>query len=338
MLTLSCDNVTSYLVAKGLCASQDDIQVEPLGGGVSNIVLAARCEGYEYVVKQSLPRLQVADEWLSDVERIEREAECQKFLVLLLGENVIPPVVLQDTENHIYVMKRAPEDRRNWKDLLLAGQADPRLARRAGELLGFVHNRTAGDAACARAFSGKRYFEQLRLDPYYHKVAQVHLGLKDALLALERELLQADLCFVHGDYSPKNMLVRDDEIMLLDFEVAHYGNPVFDLGFFLTHLFLKTVKHRDNPDPYVGLIHVFWRSYAAVLARLDSGTLETSFLPHLGAILLARVDGKSKLNYLDTEEQDWVRHFAPALVTGWFTSLDRLVEYLKEEVLNLRPR
>jgi aminoglycoside phosphotransferase (APT) family kinase protein len=289
-------------------------------------------------LKQSLPRLQVREEWLSDVERIEREAECQKFLGSLLGEDVVPRVVLQDPENHIFVMRRAPRDRQNWKDLLLASHTDLRLARRAGELLGTIHDATAGDAACKRVFSGKRYFEQLRLDPYYHRVAQVHPRLKDRILALALQLLHANVCLVHGDYSPKNMLVSDGQITLLDFEVGHYGDPAFDLGFFYTHLFLKALKHRVQPREYLELIRAFWNCYVTSLTKLESTVLESMFLPHLGVILLARVDGKSKLPYLDPREQDWVRGFAPPLVFGDFTSFDKLLEYLQKEVSCLCPK
>ncbi len=336
MWTLSCDNVASYLVTKGLCVSGRTVQVEPLPGGVSNIVLAARCGDEDYVLKQALPRLQVEDEWLSDVERIEREVECQKFLIQLLGDGVIPRVVSQDPRNHIYVMKRAPRNRQNWKELLLAGQADPRLAHRAGELLGIIHNRTAHDVTCARVFCGKRFFEQLRLDPYYNKAAEVHPHLRKRLLSLAQELLQGDLCLVHGDYSPKNMLVRDADITLVDFEVGHYGNPVFDLGFLVTHLFLKTLKNRDKFAAFINLVPVFWKAYASKLTRLDASKLEAAFLPHLGAILLARVDGKSKVNYLSAKEQDWVRWFAPTVVTGEFTSLSTLLESFEEGLKNLR--
>src|SRR5262249_590510 len=225
---------------------------------------------------------------------------------------------------------------RNWKELLLAGQADPRLAHRAGELLGIIHNRTAGDVTCARVFSGKRFFEQLRLDPYYHKVADAHPHLRKRLLRLTQALLECDLCLVHGDYSPKNMLVCDADITLVDFEVGHYGNPVFDLGFFLTHLFLKTLKNRDKFSAFMNLVPVFWKAYASELTRLDTSELETAFLPHLGAIMLARVDGKSKVNYLSAEEQDWVRWFAPRAVAGECTSLSTLLESFEEGLRNLR--
>ncbi len=337
MLSLGPENVLSYLQDQGICDPSGPTAVEALPGGVSNTVLAVRCGEREYVLKQALARLQVEDEWLSDVERIEREAECQKFLLGLLDETTIPPVVMQDRENHAYVMQRVPRDRQNWKELLLAGHSDPRPAQRAGEILGIVHNRTAGDPDCVQLFAGKRYFVQLRLDPYYGKVAQVYPRLQESLQRLSKELLERDLCFVHGDYSPKNMLVKNGDMTLLDFEVGHYGNPVFDLGFFLTHLFLKTLKHRRRFGDYQELIRVFWRSYVAQLGRLDPEKMEVSFLPHLGVIMLARIDGKSKVNYLTTDEQDWVRNFAPALIGREFDQLGQVLDYFETEVKRLRP-
>ncbi len=336
MLMLNADNVASYLRSRGVCDLDASVEAASLPGGVSNAVLAICCAGNEYVLKQALPRLQVEDEWVSDVERIEREVDCQEFLGWLLGSDVIPAVVFRDRENHTYMMRRAPRAQGNWKGLLLAGDASPEPARRAGEILGTVHAQTAGDPGCQQRFGGKRFFVQLRLDPYYGKLTAEYPSLQPTLQKLSQELLEGERCFVHGDYSPKNMLVRKNLLTLVDFEVGHYGNPVFDLGFFLTHLFLKTLKHRARFLAYQGLIRVFWNTYASILDRLNAQELERAFLPHLGAIMLARVDGKSKVDYLNEGEKEWVRRFTPPLIHGELSTLPDVLDNFAEKVGYLR--
>jgi 5-methylthioribose kinase len=140
-------------------------------------------------------------------------------------------------------MNCAPDPATTWKALLMAGTIDVRIAERAGTLLGQIHARSASKSELLHAFEDCSYFDELRLDPYLRTTAERHPALSVPLATLLDELSSTHVCLVHGDYSPKNLLVLENgSILLLDHEVAHWGNPAFDTAFALSHLCLKALK------------------------------------------------------------------------------------------------
>src|SRR5262249_52446091 len=150
----------------------------------------------------------------------------------------------EDRDAHVIAMSAVATPHANFKTLLLTAPPDPALVGAFGALLGQIHA-TAREqtATLAPRFADTRFFEALRLEPYYAYAstqAQEATSFLNALIAetrLHRETL------VHGDYSPKNVLIRDGQLVLLDFEVIHWGDPAFDVGFGLTHL-LSKAHHR----------------------------------------------------------------------------------------------
>jgi hypothetical protein len=88
------------------------------------------------------------------------------------------------------------------------------------------------------------------------------------------------------------MLIENGEnIVLIDFEVVHWGNAVFDVAYCLGHLMLKGWHLQRQPDA-IELIKVFLARYGSEVRNL---------IPHLGLMLLARMDGKSPVNYIRGE-------------------------------------
>ena len=240
-MTLDAGNVVAYLVARGVVPRDAELTVEELGGGVSGTVLAVRGRGIALVVKQALPRLKVPDEWIAPARRTDTEAAALRLAARLIPGHV-PPVVDSDAGEHVLVLQHAPAGWRNWQAELLAGRPHADAGRWAGETLGRLHAATAGDTEIAAAFGDYEAFRLLRLDPYYGTVMQRLPQLAPALAPLVEELRSARVCLVHGDYAPKNMLLGRDGAWLLDAEVAHVGNPVFDLAFFLAFPLLIAVQ------------------------------------------------------------------------------------------------
>ncbi|NUQ01907.1 MAG: phosphotransferase [Armatimonadetes bacterium] len=298
------------VVEAGLAASADEVAFESLGGGISNDVLAFSAGGREYVLKRALPKLRVAAEWHSDVRRIHREAACQRWLTQVLRPGEVPAVVAEDELHHVYIMERAPRDSLNWKDEMLAGRVHPQAAARAGDLLGRLHAAGAENDQLAARFGDQTVFDQLRLDPYLRTTAANHPALAEPIGDVIRSCAEERWTVVHGDYSPKNILLRETHLVLLDHEVVHYGDPRFDLGFFFTHLFLKAL--------HLGLAELWeqipraWAAYRTAYPGID----ERSWQPHLGCMLLARVDGKSPAGYLSAAEEERVRLLAEPLIRG----------------------
>jgi len=166
-------------------------------------------------------------------------------------------------------------------------------ARSAADILSQIHSQSHKiDEQVKAGFSDQKYFIQLRIDPFHRFLINKYPELSAEINGLIEELTEQRTCLVHGDFSPKNMLVEmSGRIVLIDYEVAHWGNPVFDLAYCLGHLMLKA-WHLNKPAEILELISVFIANYKGRVSNL---------LPHLGLMLLARMDGKSPVNYIQDE-------------------------------------
>jgi 5-methylthioribose kinase len=316
---LSDATVGEYLVERGIFPASDGIRVRELGGGVSNIVLSVHRGDLRVVVKQALPRLRVADEWLATRERAVTEGEALR-LVELITPGSVPRVLDIDRLACALTITEAPEDSQPWKDRLLAGDADPGVARRLGKLLGTWHAATSDDQAVASAFDGQQAFDQLRVDPYYRTVSRRRPELAGAVGTFVERMTATKACLVHGDYSPKNVLVGA-EICVLDFEVAHYGDPAFDLAFMLNHLLLKRLHVPQAGAGIERSARDFWDAYRSAVAPELLPDL-SYVLGHVGCLMVARVDGKSPAEYLREAERDRARAAGTELLLAPPETLD----------------
>lgn len=303
--TLTAEEVGAYLAGRGLISMAAPITVSSLGGGISNVVLAASAGPVDVVVKQSLPRLRVEDEWLAKRERVLTEAAALRLLGSLTPANV-PEVLDIDPDRFAVTIARAPRSWVDWKALLLAGDADPAVAATLGEVLGTWHAGTWGREEVRRAFDDLEAFEQLRVDPYYRTVMRRRPDLAAAIGRRIERMQVCRTCLVHGDFSPKNVLVPastasvpadgDRPLWVVDAEVAHFGDPAFDTGFMLNHLMLKAIRRPDRREAYRACALAFWTSYEESGA---SRAEEPDTLGHLACLMLSRVHGKSRAEYLD---------------------------------------
>jgi 5-methylthioribose kinase len=293
---LSARTVVPYLVERGLLADGDGAVAEELGGGVSGMVVAVRAPGTRVVVKQALPRLRVEDDWRSKLERTEIETAALRLCDRLTSGRV-PAVLDQDPGSHVVVMELLPDDARNWQAEIALGRAYVDAGAWAGETLGLWHSRTAGDPAVAAEFADHEPFEQLRLNPFYEIVAE-RLPEAAPLVLPRLAELRERRCLVDGDYAMKNMLIAPDRRWKLDFEVAHYGNPIFDLGFFLSFVVLSAVRWPALETELNALADAFLGRYEEVAGgELLGGHADIT--AHTGCLLLARTDGKSPAAFLD---------------------------------------
>jgi 5-methylthioribose kinase len=287
--------VTGYLISRKVVPAGSELTVEELGGGVSGTVLAVRGPGIALVVKQALPKLLVADDWHAPARRTDTEAAALRLAARIVPGHV-PPVVDSDEREHVLVMQHAPPGWRNWQAEMLAGRVHAAAGTWAGDTLGRLHAATAGDAEVAAAFGDYEAFAQLRLEPY-HATAMARLpDLAPALAPLVAELRDARICLVHGDYAPKNMLLGRDGSWLLDAEVAHVGNPVFDLAFFLAFPLLTAIQKPALAGACSRLAEHFTAAYARRAGELAPAA--ASIAAQTGAMVLARTDGRSPATFL----------------------------------------
>lgn len=332
MHLITTDNAAEYLRESGLITGP--AEAEALGWGVSNVVLRITPEsGPPVVLKQSRELLRTRAEWRSRLDRIWREADVLRLLQQLVP-GVAPQILFEDRPNYLIVMEAIDREHVVWKEALLAGCVNLSLAETLGTLLARIHTLTWHKPEVEELLGDLRAFDELRLDPYYRYVAAVHPELAPALEELVAESLTRRHALVLADFSPKNILLVPDGLRLVDFETGHYGDPPFDLGFFLTHLTLKGVRAAPDDERCFEFAERFWIAYANGMSPLMAAVpdYEALCVRHWAACLLARVDGKSPVDYLDQRQQDLVRSFV--LESGLAPS-DRMLEAIQS--LRARP-
>jgi 5-methylthioribose kinase len=309
---LTAANAVDYLRGRGFLTGNEPAEARELVGGVSNeVILVSRPQGENVVLKQVRERLNVADPWHCSVERIWRETdvlrECDR---LLEGERSqraytvgVPRFFFDDRANYLYAMSAAPPDHVVWKNELLSGLARTEIAAACGSVLGTLHGKSWHDALVASRFNDRQFFEDLRIDPYYRQVSRVLPEFSAEISRLIDSVWHERHALVHGDFSPKNLLVHGNRVTLIDFEVGHYGDAAFDLGFFLTHLVFKAFYHATGHAPFLNLINIFWDHYsAAIMPFLPASEFESLVsrsVQNFAGCALARLFGKSKIDYLN---------------------------------------
>lgn len=341
MLELDEQNTLSYLRNRGDVADLDDARVELLGWGVSNVVLrVTRPAADDFIIKQSRVQLRTKTEWFSRLDRIYREIGMLKLLAPLLPAGVIPRVLLEDRENYLFAMEAFPAQHVVWKQALLNGDIDLSVADRLGDYLARVHSQTCQRADLAAEWGDLEVFDQLRLDPFYRYLARVRPEVAEPLEKLVAQNLATACCIVLADFSPKNILLAEGRLAIVDFETGHYGDPAFDLGFFLSHLLLKAVQFAARFDEYTELTRRFWTRYqagmesVASMAELAPALLFQRTQGHLAGCMWARVDGKSPVDYLTRDgAQQQVRDYCRGLFASPAATWDETLVRLKNVVL-----
>ncbi len=326
MIELTETNALDYLEqVQGV--PRAGLQVSVLPGGVSNTVLLVDGPRFRLVLKQSLGRLRVAQEWFSSRERIRLEYGILQRLEHLLPADSLPRVVFSDPENFLFAMTAAPEGAETWKDRLLRGEADPDIAVRVADMLTSLILAGRESEALRREFASQSVFDELRLDPYYRATAARHPDLAPFFDELIHMCSHRSYSLVHGDWSPKNFLVAGSSVLSIDWEVIHTGDPAFDAAFLTNHLVLKSFHRPLWRDRYLDSARAFWRALRAGLPEDAQPWFEPAAVRHLGGLLLARIDGKSPVEYLRTaEDKLTVRVFARGLISAPPAGMEEVFE------------
>ncbi|RIK82702.1 MAG: phosphotransferase [Planctomycetota bacterium] len=362
MHEITTETAADYLRQTGKASAADRIVVRELAGGVSNAVFYVRVQTADdapensFVLKQARPQLRVAQPWFCNVERNWRELAVLRICQSILESQpphvetaddlraTTPAVLWEDRENFAFAMTAAPMNHGVWKQWLLTGGGanfaaharNGHIATACGRLLARLHSGSWRDKAIRAELGDTAIFDALRIDPYYRTIAAVHADLRLHVERLIDSLAEHPLALVHADFSPKNLLVYPSgdrtELMMVDFETGHFGDPAFDLGFFLTHLVLKACYFAPLSTPLIGLANDFWAAYFVTLGLHtadDQRDLARRAMQHLGACIVARLDGKSPVDYLDEpQRRDAARTFGRNLlldpVDAWPAATTRL--------------
>ena len=306
------EQVLAFLRKHGLAADDEVPPATALSGGVSSDIwrvdLGSGPTGRSIVVKRALPRLRVEQLWEVPVERNRYER-----MWLETANAIIPgvaPRVLAADDTGCFAMQLL-EGYPLWKAELAEGRADRAFAAKVGNCLARIHAATAGDRDCAAKFDTDRNFHAIRLEPYLLAAGKVHVSFEKQLKELSERTSRTRLALVHGDVSPKNILVGPEGPVFLDAECAWYGDPAFDLAFCLNHLLLKGLWVPVRRKAFLQCYDVLAAAYLAGAAWEPRADIELRAATLLPGLLLARVDGKSPVEYLKSDsDKDFVRGIA----------------------------
>lgn len=304
-LLLSESNLEAYL-RQGTRLPSGPVIITPLSGGVSARVFRVESASGICVVKQACEQLRVKDEWFSDPARAEREFLFLELFYPWLPEGCLTRPLWLDRDNHILAMEAAAPPAAPWKQDLLAGSADPALARKAGALLGLLHLAGWKHRQQLLPLADKSFFQQLRLEPFHERLITRRPELRPRLAPLIAWSMESLETLCHGDFSPKNLLQSPAGLTLVDHETAHLGDGAMDVGFFLCHLFLKSIRAENERAVFQKLVRIFLAEYESQIVSTDllGPQFRSRALDHFAVTVLTRVEGTSPVDYLDDRQKE----------------------------------
>jgi len=294
-------------------AGDEILRGVPLTGGVSSDIWRIDAAAGPLCAKRALPKLRVAADWQAPIERNLYEARWMQ-VAAEAAPGSAPRVLGQHPRLGVLAMSYLP-DHTLWKQQLRDGIAELPTATAVGASLARIHAFAAARPALAAEFDSQAIFFDIRLEPYLLATAARHADLSSQLQALVRTTQAHAKTLVHGDVSPKNILVDGHAPVFLDAECAVWGDPAFDLAFCLNHLLLKCLWNRAAAPTFLDCYGALTQAYLRGVDWEPADALEQRAAHLLPGLLLARVDGKSPVEYLSDEaDRQRVRRAARALL------------------------
>jgi len=303
------------LTRAGLLTDSGAVECVPLTGGVASDIWLVRGGSRPFVVKRALEKLRVAADWHAPVARNASEVAWLRRAAAIAPE-AVPAVLAHDAELGFFAMSYLPPERYPvWKTALRDGRIDVQFAGAVGRAIATIHASTAMRREIAPEFNEDSVFRALRIEPYLEYTAAHHPEVANALYAMAAVVLGRHVALVHGDVSPKNILAGPDGPVFLDAECAWFGDPAFDLAFCLNHLLLKCLWRPAHGARYLASFEALAAAYLAKVDWEDAAAIEARVARLLPALLLARIDGRSPVEYIvDERPKALVRSFAVPLI------------------------
>ncbi len=304
----------SLVVDLGLGSRDAAISVRTLTGGVASDIGVVTLGKRQFCVKFALAKLRVAADWAAPVHRNKAEYAWLKIAHSVAPKNAPELLGWSAKENGFAMEFLAGDTVYLWKDALLAGALPRDEARKTARVLGRIHQASTEAGFDTSAFDNRDDFKALRIEPYLSFTAKSHPDISNFINGMAEELYKSDQVLVHGDVSPKNILMRDAEPVILDAECATMGDAYFDVAFALNHLILKSVHRPDRAHAYLPEAELFWETYRGFVTWENPDDLEKRVARLLPMLMLGRVDGKSPVEYLAAPQQGLVRNLARAAI------------------------
>ena len=332
---LTRETIGATIAGLGLLSTGTEWDCAPLTGGISSDIWRVDIGDRHYCLKRALPRLKAVQVWEAPVARNAFEWKWLKLASSICSDSV-PDLVAHDPKSHLFVMGYLDRDLYPlWKDQLSRGIVEDESARAVATRLVEIHNVTAGNRRVAREFQTDDNFHAIRMEPYLIATGRVHIDLAERLSQLVRVTLSTKLALVHGDVSPKNILIGPRGPVFLDAECAWYGDPAFDLAFCLNHLLLKCLWQPDAAQAFLAAFDHLAETYLCRVTWEPRASIEARVAHLLPGLFLARVDGKSPVEYItDDVAKDRVRGVARPLISRPVDRLRDVQDAWAKEVLH----
>jgi aminoglycoside phosphotransferase (APT) family kinase protein len=306
---------------------------QTLTGGVSSDIWRIDLPAGPICIKRALPKLRVNADWQAPVERNLYEARWMRVANAAVP-GASPALLGQDEATGTLAMAYLPAERYPlWKALLRDGVVDVGFAARVADSLGRIHAATAADPPLALQFPTDGIFYDIRLEPYLTHTGRAHPDLAARMQVLIETTQRNKHALVHGDVSPKNILAGPDGPVFLDAECAWWGDPAFDLAFCLNHLMLKCLWVPAVRGVLLDSFQAMTAAYLPFVGWEPAAALESRAAHLLPALFLARVDGKSPVEYITRDvDRDRVRKVARRLLADPPDRLADVAAVWKKEI------
>lgn len=312
---MNSDAIPAALRAAGLIAPGEAPEPIPLTGGVSSDIWKIDTANGPVCVKRALPQLKTEKTWHAPVKRNASEADWIRTVATIIP-HAVPEILAEDRDAGLFVMQYLdPADYPIWKEQLRDGRVSPDVAAAVGDTLGIIHAATAGVEDIRQRFDTDDIFHPIRIEPYLLRTAEAHPDLAERLRELADITGATKRALVHGDVSPKNILIGPDGPVFLDAECAWYGDPAFDLAFCLNHLLLKCIWVPEATDKFLASFECLRDAYLGHVDWEPAPEIEHRTAALLPGLLLARIDGASPVEYITEDtDKDRVRRAARGML------------------------
>jgi 5-methylthioribose kinase len=281
------NNLKKYLIEKKLISSK--YEIEELSGGIINKIYRVKTDENSYVIKQFLKQAKTDKKLRIPSHNLRFFYE--KSAINYLGKEMTPKIVFFDEKNKIICMEDLGEENR--LDLLmLSNKLNTKIFSVIGKKIAEMHNRSFNNKVLQTIFNNESFHELSLEHRYYKKIDPKLLKERDELM---RNCRRNNIVFIHHDLKMKNFFVIDNEFRLIDFEQSYYGDPAFDVGYFLGHLMIYYYNKASLRNR--AMVLNFWNSYINNLKFKYKQKLEANVIKHAGFIIIYKLTGIAKKDF-----------------------------------------
>ena len=277
-----------------------------------------------------MPKLRVLKEWFADTKRLRYEylwlKHCKKII-----PNSIPNIYQFSAKQDFLILEYLNE--KNYvtlKSKLLKKDIDINIINKISKNLSKIHNESTGQFVKKKFINNSKNFYDLRLDAYFNEVGRVYPDLKKIIKNIIKNYKKYSSTLVHGDFSPKNILIFNKNIKYIDAETCNFGDPVFDVVYFGNHLLLKSIHIPDKKNKFIKSYENFFSTYLKSIKFSQRKNFIDRCIAMVPIMLLARIDGKSPVEYITKKNiKNKIRLLSFNLINDPPESLEYLIKMIK---------